>query len=102
MIDHNGVNPTRHVELPPQMAALCASNMPMFDLGATAAIERSKEAAIQALMLDPLTRRFAAVGNPRHDAGNVRGGEGVSAEIQVGGTGLGTLDKRGLGSINGE
>ena len=55
MIDHNGVNPTRHVELPPQMAALCASNMPMFDLGATAAIERSKEAAIQALMLDPLT-----------------------------------------------
>ena len=27
----------------------------MFDLGATAAIERSKEAAIHALMLDPLT-----------------------------------------------
>ena len=41
--------------LPPQMAALCASNMAMFDLGATAAIERSKEAAIHALMLDPLT-----------------------------------------------
>jgi alpha-galactosidase len=27
----------------------------MFDLGATAAIERSKEAAIHALMLDPLS-----------------------------------------------
>jgi alpha-galactosidase len=55
MIDRNGVNPTRYGSLPPQMAALCASNMAMFDLGATAAILRSKEAAIHALMLDPLT-----------------------------------------------
>jgi alpha-galactosidase len=29
--------------------------MRMFDLGATACLERSKEAAIHALMLDPLT-----------------------------------------------
>ena len=55
MIDCNGINPTRYGELPPQMAGLCASNMAMFDLGATAAVERSKEAAIHALMLDPLT-----------------------------------------------
>ena len=55
MIDRNGINPTRYGELPPQMASLCASNMAMFELGATAAIERSKEAAIHALMLDPLT-----------------------------------------------
>jgi alpha-galactosidase len=55
MIDRNGINPTRYGKLPPQMAALCASNMAMFDLGATAAIERSKDAAIHALMLDPLT-----------------------------------------------
>ena len=61
MIDRNGINPTRYGTLPPQMAALCASNMAMFDLGATAAIERSKEAAIHALMLDPLT---AAVCSP--------------------------------------
>ena len=54
-IDRNGINPSRYGKLPPQMAALCASNMAMFDLGATAAIERSKEAAIHALMLDPLT-----------------------------------------------
>ncbi len=37
------------------MAALCDANMRMFGLAATAAIERSKEAAIHALMLDPLT-----------------------------------------------
>jgi alpha-galactosidase len=61
MIDRNGINPTRYGALPPQMAALCASNMAVFELGATAAIERSKEAAIHALMLDPLT---AAVCSP--------------------------------------
>ena len=61
MIDHNGVNPTRFGKLPPQMAAICDANMRMFDLGATAAIERSKEAAIHALLLDPLT---AAVCSP--------------------------------------
>jgi len=43
------------------MAAVSASNMPLFDLGATAAIQRSKEAAIHALMLDPLS---AAVCSP--------------------------------------
>ena len=61
MIDGNGLNPTRYGALPPQMAALCASNMWMYDLGATAAIERSKEAAIHSLLLDPLC---AAVCSP--------------------------------------
>lgn len=61
MIDANGINPTRYGALPPQMAAICASNMSMYDLAATACIERSKEAAIHALMLDPLT---AAVCSP--------------------------------------
>ncbi len=55
LVDRNGVSPTRHGALPPQMAALCASNMAMFDLGAQAAIERSVEKAIHALLLDPLT-----------------------------------------------
>ncbi len=55
MIDRNGVNPTRYGALPAQMAALCDSNMRMFDLGAQACIERSVEKAIYALMLDPLT-----------------------------------------------
>ncbi len=62
LVDQNGVNPTRHGSLPPQMAHICASNMAMFDLAATACIERSKEAAIHALMLDPLS---AAVCTPR-------------------------------------
>lgn len=55
LIDRNGVQPVRYGKLPPQMAALCDWNMRMFDLGASAAIEKSKELAIHALMLDPLS-----------------------------------------------
>jgi len=61
IVDRNGINPCRFGRLPAQLAALCESNMRVFDLGATAAIEKSKEAAIHALMLDPLT---AAVCSP--------------------------------------
>ncbi len=61
LIDRNGVTPTRYGRLPAQMAAICSSHMFMYDLAATAAIERSIEAAVQALMLDPLT---AAVCTP--------------------------------------
>ena len=61
MIDGNGIHPTAFGNLPPQMAAICRSNMSMFDLAARAATEKSKELAAQALMLDPLT---AAVCTP--------------------------------------
>ncbi|HEX8524809.1 MAG TPA: hypothetical protein VF669_21335 [Tepidisphaeraceae bacterium] len=62
MIDRNGIHPTRYGALPPQMAHICHSQMAYFDLAATACIEKSKEAACHALMLDPLT---AAVLTPR-------------------------------------
>jgi alpha-galactosidase len=62
MIDRNGVNPTRYGALPPQMAHICASNMAYFDLAATACIEKSKPAAIHALMLDPLTAAILTPG----------------------------------------
>lgn len=62
MIDSGGIKPTRYGNLPPQMAAICRSNMSMFDLAATACIQQSKEAAMHALMLDPLC---AAVCTPR-------------------------------------
>jgi alpha-galactosidase len=55
MVDGSGINPTRYGALPRQMANVCATNLGVFDLGAQAAVERSKEAAIHALMLDPLT-----------------------------------------------
>jgi alpha-galactosidase len=61
MADANGVRPIRYGSLPPQMAAPCDWNMRMFDLAAQAAMLKSKEAAIHALLLDPLT---AAVLSP--------------------------------------
>jgi len=54
-IDRNGIQPMVYGRLPRQMAAICASNMAMVDLAAQAAIEKSRELAVHALMLDPLT-----------------------------------------------
>jgi alpha-galactosidase len=61
LVNHNGIQPTRFGALPKQMAAICDSNMRMFDLAADAAIHRSREMAKWALALDPLT---AAVCSP--------------------------------------
>ncbi|ATC65423.1 alpha-glucosidase/alpha-galactosidase [Nibricoccus aquaticus] len=55
LIDANGVQPIRYGALPRQMAAVSASNLSFFDLGAEAAINRSVETAVHALLLDPLT-----------------------------------------------
>src|SRR5690606_41859936 len=62
MIDRNGIDPTRYGALPAQMAHICHSQMAYFDLAATACINRSVEAAVHALLLDPLTQ---AVLSPR-------------------------------------
>jgi alpha-galactosidase len=55
LVDRNGLQPVTFGRLPPQMAAICAAQMAMYDLAAEAAIHKSKEAAIYALTLDPLT-----------------------------------------------
>lgn len=55
VVDRSGFNPCVFGRLPPQMAAICAANMAVYDLGAEAVIRRSKEAAIHALTLDPHT-----------------------------------------------
>jgi len=64
-VDGAGVRPRPFGELPPQMAAICHANMAVFDLAAKAVIERSKEAAIHALMLDPLSAAVCTPGQIR-------------------------------------
>lgn len=54
-VDQGGVRPQVHGLLPAQMAHVCERMIAVHDLGATAAIERSREAARHALLLDPLT-----------------------------------------------
>jgi alpha-galactosidase len=55
IFNRNGATPTYFGRLPAQCAALCDWHMRMYDLAATACIEKSKEAAVLALMLDPHT-----------------------------------------------
>ncbi|MCP3967105.1 MAG: alpha-galactosidase [Lentisphaerae bacterium] len=54
-VDAEGITPNFFGALPPQLAQICRSHMGVIDLAAQACIEKSKELAIQALMLDPLT-----------------------------------------------
>jgi alpha-galactosidase len=61
LVDRNGVQPTHHGRLPSQLAALDAAHMYFHDLVATSALECNREAALHALMIDPLT---AAVCSP--------------------------------------
>ena len=60
LVNRNGIQPTRYGRLPKAMAAICDSNMRMFDLAADAAIHKSIDFATQALYLDPLTSAVCA------------------------------------------
>lgn len=60
-----GIEPIVYGNLPPQMAAICRSNQSVFDLTAIAVAERSKEATIHALMLDPLSSAVLTPGEIR-------------------------------------
>ena len=55
LVDRNGIHPVYFGELPPQLAALCRSNMAVYDMTVRAIMNNSYEMAEQALMLDPLT-----------------------------------------------
>ncbi|MBI5930819.1 MAG: alpha-galactosidase [Chloroflexi bacterium] len=61
LVDRNGIQPTHFGALPTQLAALDATHIAVHDLVATAVLEQNREAAVYALMLDPLT---AAVCSP--------------------------------------
>jgi len=54
-VDGTGIHPLKFGPLPEQVAALCRSNMAVFELGVKAALECNREAVYHALMLDPLT-----------------------------------------------
>jgi alpha-galactosidase len=61
LVDGGGLQPTHFGPLPPQLAALNAAHMYVHELMVEAVLARDKEAARQALLLDPLT---AAVCSP--------------------------------------
>lgn len=55
LVDKKGVQPTHFGSLPTHLAALDAQHMAFHDLTVTAVLERDPEAAVHALMMDPLT-----------------------------------------------
>ena len=60
-VDNTGYNPCAFGPLPPQMAAICASHMPVYDLVVQGLMNRDRDAIHHAMMLDPLA---AAVCSP--------------------------------------
>ncbi len=60
LVDTNGVQPTHFGRLPTQLAALDAAHMAVHDLVAQAVLEHDREAALYALMVDPLTAAVCA------------------------------------------
>jgi alpha-galactosidase len=61
LVEGTGLHPVRFGPLPPQLAALNSSHMYVHELMVQSVLERDRGAALQALMLDPLT---AAVCSP--------------------------------------
>jgi alpha-galactosidase len=60
LVNRNGIQPVHFGRLPTQLAALDAAHMAVHDLVVTAVLERNREAAVHALMLDPLTAAVLA------------------------------------------
>ncbi len=65
LVDRKGVQPTYFGSLPTHLAALDAQHMAFHDLVTTAVLERDREAAIHALMIDPLTAAVLSLGEIR-------------------------------------
>ena len=55
LVDNKGVQPTHFGRLPTHLAALAAQHMAFHDMVVTSVLEQDREAAVHALMLDPLT-----------------------------------------------
>ena len=55
VVDGDGIHPQPFGALAPQLAAVDRRHLEIHDLAVTALLERDRELAVQALMLDPLT-----------------------------------------------
>ncbi|HOX05093.1 MAG TPA: alpha-glucosidase/alpha-galactosidase [Planctomycetota bacterium] len=60
LVNKAGFNPCRFGELPPQMAAVCASHMRVYDLVVRGLKNRDRESIYHAMQLDPLSAAVCA------------------------------------------
>jgi len=66
LVDGTGLHPTHFGPLPRQLAALDSAHMYVHELMVQAVLERDREAALLALMLDPLTAAACSPQAIRH------------------------------------
>lgn len=65
LVDKKGIQPTHFGALPTQLAVLDQQHMAFHDLVATAVLEEDREAAVHALMVDPLTAAVCSLAEIR-------------------------------------
>jgi alpha-galactosidase len=65
MVDGNGIQPLQFGRLPVQLAALDSAHMMIHDLLVQAMLNEDREAAVQALLLDPLTAAVCSLAEIR-------------------------------------
>jgi alpha-galactosidase len=65
LVDRKGIQPTHFGALPTQLAIIPQQHLAFHDLVATAVIERDREAAVHALMVDPLTAAVCSLSEIR-------------------------------------
>jgi len=65
LVDGKGIQPTHFGSLPTHLAALNQQHMAFHDLVATAVLEQDREAAVHALMIDPLTAAVCSLAEIR-------------------------------------
>jgi len=65
LIDKNGIHPCYVGKLPPQCAALNKTNINVQELGVLAAVEKDKNLAFQAVLMDPLTSAMLTIDETR-------------------------------------
>ncbi|MBN1217810.1 MAG: alpha-galactosidase [Anaerolineae bacterium] len=65
LVDSKGIQPTHFGPLPAHLANLNQQHMAFHDLAATAVLEQNREAAVHALMVDPLTAAVCSLAEIR-------------------------------------
>lgn len=65
LVDGEGVHPCRVEKLPVQCAALCRTNINVQTLGVNAVLNRDRDTAFQAILLDPLTSAHLSIDKAR-------------------------------------
>jgi alpha-galactosidase len=65
LVDSRGYMPTYFGNLPEACAALCRSNMAVFELAADGILKKDRESVIHAMMMDPLSAAVCSLGEIR-------------------------------------